>query len=184
MPARQSDPSTPRAALAVAIAVLADVLDRDAERWPELMSAAARLAPAGAGTTADRARAAARDVLRPAALRTLEDLAGAGITSGAAVGPAVAPEPGPAPPPPGEPVRGCLRSPSDAPVAGAVVLAISSTGWIAQQAVTAADGRFELAGLPPDTYTVAVVGDPPVARTILVHPDYRGELHMTVAWAT
>jgi hypothetical protein len=65
------DPVRTKVLPAVVLSVLADRIERAGERYPSLVSAAARLTPGGGATDAERARTAARLVLRPIARHLL-----------------------------------------------------------------------------------------------------------------
>jgi EmrB/QacA subfamily drug resistance transporter len=84
--APRPDPVRTRVVPAVVLSVLADRIERSGADNPTLVAAAARLAPAGGDTDVERARTAARLVLRPLARHLLVDAAPGALTAPAAVG--------------------------------------------------------------------------------------------------
>jgi hypothetical protein len=89
------DPVRTRVLPAVVLSVLADRIERDAPANPNLVAAAARLVPGGGDSDVERARAAARLVLRPLARHLLLGPAAAVVPTFAAPAPlTAAPAPG------------------------------------------------------------------------------------------
>lgn len=158
-----------RAVQAATLKVLADRIERDP--GPALAAAAARLAPDGGRNDLERARAAARDILRPAARRLLADLLAepprpprtrdeAG--DGGAAGPTVV-------------VAGRVVDEHDTELAQASVLATTPSGDLVAATTTGDDGRFslELSSGAQIVLTAAAHGHTASAAAVTAEPGRR-----------